>query len=260
MIPDHDGRLDHRPATRPRLRHPAVRRPGRAAAVTRSGPRPARAPRPASPAPLHVKPEPLTAAAEVAGLNFGVWAFLHYFGNSYYSYIRWERDPRQYPRRMGVGPQHLLHQLLSSPTTRLPILQRRPGQRARLLGLVPRRPRRQLHVGDDDEIMAEHQQSDRDNRRRDRLRRDRLPLLRAGPQERRPRPRCAPGARPSGPSSTRSAGPTGSSTGATTAIPGLPGSPDAGRILNGELILTGPVDARNPRSRAPGPRPSSASR
>ena len=26
----------------------------------------------------------------MAGLNFGVWAFLHYFGNAYYSYISWE--------------------------------------------------------------------------------------------------------------------------------------------------------------------------
>ena len=35
------------------------------------------------------KPHPLLAAAEVAGLNLGVWAFLLYFGNAFYSYISW---------------------------------------------------------------------------------------------------------------------------------------------------------------------------
>jgi len=32
----------------------------------------------------------LTAAAEVAGLNLGVWAFLHYVPNEFYAYISWE--------------------------------------------------------------------------------------------------------------------------------------------------------------------------
>src|SRR5512137_1583310 len=36
------------------------------------------------------KPHPLLAAAEVAGINLGVWAFLLYFGNAFYSYISWE--------------------------------------------------------------------------------------------------------------------------------------------------------------------------
>ncbi len=43
---------------------------------------------PASPRPVRRKP--LLAAAEVAGINLGVWAFLHYVGNAYYSYISWE--------------------------------------------------------------------------------------------------------------------------------------------------------------------------
>ena len=43
-----------------------------------------------APATVHLKPETLTAAAEVAGLNLGVWAFLHYAANAYYSYISWE--------------------------------------------------------------------------------------------------------------------------------------------------------------------------
>jgi len=36
------------------------------------------------------KPKPLLAAAEVAGINLGVWAFLLYFGDAFYSYISWE--------------------------------------------------------------------------------------------------------------------------------------------------------------------------
>jgi len=41
-----------------------------------------------------------------AGLNFGVWAFLHYFGNAHYSYISWEtirdnlRDGWEWDRSM----------------------------------------------------------------------------------------------------------------------------------------------------------------
>ncbi len=45
----------------------------------------------ALPAPqLTFHPKPLLAAGEVAGLNFGVWAFLHYSGDAFYSYISWE--------------------------------------------------------------------------------------------------------------------------------------------------------------------------
>jgi len=45
---------------------------------------------PPAPAALQFHPKPLLAAAEVAGLNIGVWAFLHYAGNAFYSYISWE--------------------------------------------------------------------------------------------------------------------------------------------------------------------------
>lgn len=44
---------------------------------------------PAGPAPAF-KPRPLLAAAEVAGINLGVWAFLFYVGDAHYSYISWE--------------------------------------------------------------------------------------------------------------------------------------------------------------------------
>lgn len=37
-----------------------------------------------------VRKRPLLAVAEVAGINLGVWAFLHYVGNLYYSYLSWE--------------------------------------------------------------------------------------------------------------------------------------------------------------------------
>ena len=40
--------------------------------------------------PRHYRGKPLLAAAEVAGINFGVWAFLHYVGNAHYSYISWD--------------------------------------------------------------------------------------------------------------------------------------------------------------------------
>jgi hypothetical protein len=39
---------------------------------------------------LTFHPKPLLAAGEVAGLNLGVWAFLHYAGDAFYSYISWE--------------------------------------------------------------------------------------------------------------------------------------------------------------------------
>ena len=44
----------------------------------------------ASVSPRHYRGKPLLAAAEVAGINFGVWAFLHYVGNANYSYISWD--------------------------------------------------------------------------------------------------------------------------------------------------------------------------
>jgi hypothetical protein len=40
--------------------------------------------------PQSIRKRPLLAAAEVAGLNLGVWAVLHYVGNAFYSYISWE--------------------------------------------------------------------------------------------------------------------------------------------------------------------------
>jgi hypothetical protein len=43
-----------------------------------------------APKPASLSERALTAAAEVAGINVGVWAFLHYSGNAYYSYISWE--------------------------------------------------------------------------------------------------------------------------------------------------------------------------
>lgn len=61
-----------------------------------------------APAPIALQfhPKPLLAAGEVAGLNFGVWTFLHYVGNAYYSYISWEtvrdnlRDGWEWDRSM----------------------------------------------------------------------------------------------------------------------------------------------------------------
>jgi len=35
-------------------------------------------------------PRPLTAAAEIAGINFGVWAINHYLTDEFYSYVNWE--------------------------------------------------------------------------------------------------------------------------------------------------------------------------
>jgi hypothetical protein len=52
--------------------------------------RPAPAPPPPPPGQKPLCTKALTAAAEVAGLNFGVWAFLHYVANVDYSYISWE--------------------------------------------------------------------------------------------------------------------------------------------------------------------------
>lgn len=66
---------------------------------------PAASPAP-PPASLQFHPKPLLAAGEVAGLNFGVWTFLHYVGNAYYSYISWEtirdnlRDGWEWDRSM----------------------------------------------------------------------------------------------------------------------------------------------------------------
>ena len=42
------------------------------------------------PQPRPIRKRPLLAAAEVAGINLGVWAFLHYVGGAFYSYISWE--------------------------------------------------------------------------------------------------------------------------------------------------------------------------
>ncbi|MCX6567681.1 MAG: hypothetical protein NT147_01340, partial [Candidatus Aminicenantes bacterium] len=44
---------------------------------------------PAAPARAF-RPRPWLAAAEVAGINFGVWAVLHYAADAYYAYISWE--------------------------------------------------------------------------------------------------------------------------------------------------------------------------
>ena len=45
---------------------------------------------PPPPPPASLSERALTATAEVVGINFGVWAFLHYAGNADYSYISWE--------------------------------------------------------------------------------------------------------------------------------------------------------------------------
>lgn len=39
--------------------------------------------------PPDAKPRPLLAAAEVAAVNLGVWAVLHYPGDQYYTYVSW---------------------------------------------------------------------------------------------------------------------------------------------------------------------------
>ncbi|MCK7496651.1 MAG: DUF3943 domain-containing protein [Comamonadaceae bacterium] len=99
---------------------------------------------PAAPtARLQFHPKPLLAAGEVAGLNLGVWAFLHYVGNAHYSYISWEtirdnlRDGWEWDRSMYFVNfyHHPYHGYLYYSAG--------PGQRPRLLGLVPLRPRRQ---------------------------------------------------------------------------------------------------------------------
>jgi len=55
-------------------------------ATTGSAARPSPPPPPQKP----VATRALTAASEVIGINFGVWAFLHYADNVAYSYISWE--------------------------------------------------------------------------------------------------------------------------------------------------------------------------
>ena len=53
-------------------------------------PAPAKSSSPSAQRKPGYKPKPLLAAGEVAGLNLGVWAFLFYFGDAFYSYISWE--------------------------------------------------------------------------------------------------------------------------------------------------------------------------
>jgi hypothetical protein len=45
---------------------------------------------PPAPPARPFRPRPWLAAAEVAGINLGVWAVLLYTGDAYYSYISWE--------------------------------------------------------------------------------------------------------------------------------------------------------------------------
>ena len=45
---------------------------------------------PPAPPARAFRPRPWLAAAEVAGINLGVWAFLLYTGDAFYSYISWE--------------------------------------------------------------------------------------------------------------------------------------------------------------------------
>jgi len=55
-----------------------------------SAPPPAQKAADPPPPPRPIRKRPLLAAAEVAGINLGVWAFLHYVGGAFYSYISWE--------------------------------------------------------------------------------------------------------------------------------------------------------------------------
>lgn len=91
-----------------------VQRPGRPPAPT---PPPALPPPSPRPAPSPVIRRPLTAAAEVAGLNLGVWAFLQYVSNADYSYISaesmldnvrdgWEWDRSRYYVNFYHHPYH----------------------------------------------------------------------------------------------------------------------------------------------------------
>jgi len=70
-------------------------------------------PQPSNPAgspsePVKVRKRPFLAAAEVAALNLGVWAFVHYVGDAFYSYISMEtmsenfRDGWEWDRSMYV--------------------------------------------------------------------------------------------------------------------------------------------------------------
>ena len=55
-----------------------------------SAPPPAQKAADPPPQPRPIRKRPLLAAAEVAGINLGVWAVLHYVGDAYYAYISWE--------------------------------------------------------------------------------------------------------------------------------------------------------------------------
>jgi len=45
---------------------------------------------PPAPSTQAPRPKPWLAAAEVVGINLGVWAFLHYVPDAFYAYISWE--------------------------------------------------------------------------------------------------------------------------------------------------------------------------
>ncbi|MCK7490882.1 MAG: DUF3943 domain-containing protein [Comamonadaceae bacterium] len=143
-----------------------------------------------APASLQFHPKPLLAAGEVAGLNFGVWAFLHYFGNAHYSYISWEtirdnlRDGWEWDRSMYFVNfyHHPYHGYLYYSAGR--------ANGLGFWGSSLCAPRREPDVGGDDgKVPALHQRPDHDLDGRDRHRRGRLPVLRPGPEEGGPRPR-----------------------------------------------------------------------
>ncbi len=74
-------------------RLPADVPPAAASVLTEDPPfRPAArtAAEPPAPAAQAFRPRPWLAAAEVVGINLGVWAFVHYSSDAYYSYISWE--------------------------------------------------------------------------------------------------------------------------------------------------------------------------
>ena len=197
------------------------------------------------PASLHAKPEPLTAAAEVAGLNFGVWAFLLYFGNASYSYISWEtirdniRDGWEWDRsRYFVNfYHHPYHGYLYYSAGRANGLDFWGSSVAALGGSFMW-----------EMMMEKYRPSIND-----------LITTTAGGivygeigyrfsalvRKR--------GARGLGRIWREAVGaildPVGGANrllnGRNDSYPGLPGSPDAGRILNGELMLTGPVVTRS---------------
>ncbi|MCK7476722.1 MAG: DUF3943 domain-containing protein [Candidatus Moduliflexus flocculans] len=190
---------------------------------------PARRLRPPAPAPppaaLQFHPKPLLAAAEVAGLNVGVWAFVHYFGDAFYSYISWEtirdnfRDGWEWDRSQYAVNfyHHPYHGYLYYSAGRANGLGYWGSSLCALGGSLMWEMTMEKYRPSINDLITTS-----------------LGGIAIGEigyrfsalvRKRAPAGSTASGAKPSGPSSIPSAGSTGSSTGARTTSPGFPAAP-----------------------------------